>query len=54
GGRILEEYSIIKSFLARTSEEILTELSSLSSLHKPRVEDNGKVTIQQKEQPLVP
>ncbi|KAL8702886.1 MAG: hypothetical protein Q9201_003949 [Fulgogasparrea decipioides] len=49
GGKITEEYSIIKSFAATVSNEILNSISALSQTYKPIVEDDGTVRIQQQE-----
>ncbi|KAL8645684.1 MAG: hypothetical protein Q9226_007192 [Calogaya cf. arnoldii] len=51
GGKITEEYSLIKSFAATVSSEVIDTLSTLSSSHKPIVEDDQTITIQ-KQAPL--
>ncbi|KAL8911401.1 MAG: hypothetical protein Q9172_007681 [Xanthocarpia lactea] len=51
GGKITEEYSLIKSFAATLSSEAIDTINSLSSSHKPIVEDDQIVTIQ-KQEPL--
>ncbi|KAL8679123.1 MAG: hypothetical protein Q9186_004568 [Xanthomendoza sp. 1 TL-2023] len=49
GGIVTEEYSLIKSFAATVSSEFLETINTLSSSHKPIVEDDKMVTIQQQE-----
>ncbi|KAL8965775.1 MAG: hypothetical protein Q9183_003693 [Haloplaca sp. 2 TL-2023] len=49
GGKITQEYSLIKSFAATVSADIVESISALSESHKPMVEDDGIVTIQQQE-----
>ncbi|KAL8813221.1 MAG: hypothetical protein Q9223_007093 [Gallowayella weberi] len=49
GGIITEDYSLIKSFAATVSSEVLETINALSSSHKPIVEDDKVVTIQQQE-----
>ncbi|KAL8807018.1 MAG: hypothetical protein Q9182_000999 [Xanthomendoza sp. 2 TL-2023] len=49
GGIITEDYSLIKSFAATVSSEVLETINALSSSHKPIVEDDTVVTIQQQE-----
>ncbi|KAI4267108.1 MAG: hypothetical protein LQ337_008508 [Flavoplaca oasis] len=47
GGKITEEFSLIKSFAATVSSDIIDTLNALSTSHKPIVEDDHTVTIQQ-------
>lgn len=47
GGKVTQEYTMIKGFTATVSNEILDTLSTLSTTHKPFVEDDGVVTTQQ-------
>ncbi|KAL8869873.1 MAG: hypothetical protein Q9174_003941 [Haloplaca sp. 1 TL-2023] len=47
GGKITEEFSLIKSFAATVSTDIVESINALSESHKPIVEDDGTVTIQQ-------
>ncbi|KAL8749147.1 MAG: hypothetical protein Q9199_007865 [Rusavskia elegans] len=47
GGKITEEYSLIKSFAATVSSDVVDTLNALSSLHTPVVEDDQTITIQQ-------
>ncbi|KAL8925933.1 MAG: hypothetical protein Q9208_003246 [Pyrenodesmia sp. 3 TL-2023] len=49
GGKVTKEYTLIKAFAATVSSEVLDTLSTLSGTHKPLVEDDGVVTIQQQE-----
>ncbi|KAI4126718.1 MAG: hypothetical protein LQ338_003621 [Usnochroma carphineum] len=49
GGKITEEYTLIKGFAATVSNEILNSVHTLSQSHKPTVEDDGTVRIQQQE-----
>ncbi|KAL8865008.1 MAG: hypothetical protein Q9198_009517 [Flavoplaca austrocitrina] len=46
GGKITEEFSLIKSFAATVSSDIIDTLNALSTSHKPIVEDDQTVTIQ--------
>ncbi|KAI4265476.1 MAG: hypothetical protein L6R38_009395 [Xanthoria sp. 2 TBL-2021] len=47
GGKITEEYSLIKSFAATVSSDVVDTLNALSSSHTPVVEDDQTITIQQ-------
>ncbi|KAI4228376.1 MAG: hypothetical protein L6R36_001659 [Xanthoria steineri] len=48
GGKITKEFSLIKSFAATVSSDVVDTLNALSSTHKPIVEDDQKtITIQQ-------
>ncbi|KAI4258178.1 MAG: hypothetical protein LQ352_001335 [Teloschistes flavicans] len=49
GGKITEEYSLIKSFAATVSTEVLNTIDLLPQTHKPTVEDDGMVRIQHQE-----
>ncbi|KAL8946297.1 MAG: hypothetical protein Q9222_007287 [Ikaeria aurantiellina] len=49
GGKITQEYSLIKSFAATVSAEVIEGISTLSQSHKPKVEDDSMVVIQQQE-----
>ncbi|KAI4203858.1 MAG: hypothetical protein LQ350_001480 [Teloschistes chrysophthalmus] len=49
GGKITEEYTLIKSFAATVSDEILSTINTLSQTHRPMVEDDGTVRIQNQE-----
>ncbi|KAL8773973.1 MAG: hypothetical protein Q9209_001403 [Squamulea sp. 1 TL-2023] len=49
GGKITEEYSLIKSFAATLSSDVIDILNTLSASHKPVVEDDQMVTIQHQE-----
>ena len=49
GGKITQEFSLIKSFAATVSTDIVESINALSESHKPVVEDDGTVTIQQQE-----
>lgn len=49
GGKVTKEYSLIKGFAATVSAEVLDTIYTLSSPHKPNVEDDNKVTTQQQE-----
>ncbi|KAL8645919.1 MAG: hypothetical protein Q9210_006441 [Variospora velana] len=51
GGKINEEFTLIKGFAATVSNEILDSVTTLSKSHRPIVEDDGMVTIQ-KQEPL--
>ncbi|KAL8940159.1 MAG: hypothetical protein Q9216_002977 [Gyalolechia sp. 2 TL-2023] len=49
GGKITQEFSLIKSFAATVSDEVLNTVTTLSQSHKPFVEDDGIVSTQQQE-----
>ncbi|KAL8664903.1 MAG: hypothetical protein Q9168_007809 [Polycauliona sp. 1 TL-2023] len=47
GGKITEEYTLIKSFAATISADVVDTLNALSSSHKPVVEDDQTITTKQ-------
>ncbi|KAL8994540.1 MAG: hypothetical protein Q9169_005523 [Polycauliona sp. 2 TL-2023] len=47
GGKITEEFSLIKSFAATVSSEMIDTLHALSTSHKPIVEDDQTMMTQQ-------
>ncbi|KAL9026721.1 MAG: hypothetical protein Q9196_004654 [Gyalolechia fulgens] len=47
GGKITQEYSLIKGFAATVSNELLDTVVTLSQSHTPVVEDDGMVNTQQ-------
>ncbi|KAL9008971.1 MAG: hypothetical protein Q9173_005958 [Seirophora scorigena] len=49
GGKINEEFTLLKGFAATVSNEILNSVNTLSKSHMPIVEDDGMVTTQQQE-----
>ncbi|KAL8894835.1 MAG: hypothetical protein Q9192_004013 [Flavoplaca navasiana] len=46
GGKITQEFALIKSFAATVSNDIIDTLNALSTSHKPIVEEDQTVTIQ--------
>lgn len=49
GGKITQEYSLIKGFAATVSNEIVDTITTLSKSHQPLVEDDSPVKTQQQE-----
>lgn len=49
GGKIMQEYSLIKGFAATVSNEIIDTITTLSNSHRPVVEEDGLVMTKQQE-----